>query len=163
MVFLPNKKQRGFTIVELIVVVATIAVLSALIVSNVNQYIVKARDTKRKVDMRTLKMALNLYIGNHGTFPPASGAGCGTGINGADQTIPLALKNDKLLSTMPKVPSAVADCGDDYYMWTYDVSNKRIGLLTKLERPCTGYPDCGGFSPITGPCCYLGYFIDTAP
>lgn len=39
-----NKNQKGFTIIELIVVIAIIAVLASIVMLNVTQYINKGRD-----------------------------------------------------------------------------------------------------------------------
>lgn len=61
--------KKGFTIIELIVVIAIIAVLSGIIVSNVMGYESRARDAKRLADIHNLVTALNLYYTNHGQYP----------------------------------------------------------------------------------------------
>jgi general secretion pathway protein G len=61
--------QKGFTIVELIVVVATIAVLAAIVLTNVNQYTAKARDAKRMTDLKQIRIALQMYYEQNGGYP----------------------------------------------------------------------------------------------
>jgi prepilin-type N-terminal cleavage/methylation domain-containing protein len=72
------KRQSGFTIVELIVVIATIAVLASMVLSNVNQYMVKARDAKRIRDLDSIRKALDMYFSDNGYYPPT---GCGWDCN----------------------------------------------------------------------------------
>ena len=47
-------KQRGFTIIELIVVIAIIAVLAAIVLVNVTQYIAKGKDASIKGNMSSM-------------------------------------------------------------------------------------------------------------
>jgi prepilin-type N-terminal cleavage/methylation domain-containing protein len=69
--------QKGFTIVELIVVVATIAVLAAIVLTNVNQYAAKARDAKRIADTKNILKALMMYQADYGCVPKTIGNSCG--------------------------------------------------------------------------------------
>jgi len=48
------KSQKGFTIIELIVVISIIAVLAAIVLVNVTQYINKGRDAAAKGNLSTL-------------------------------------------------------------------------------------------------------------
>jgi prepilin-type N-terminal cleavage/methylation domain-containing protein len=67
--------SRGFTIIELIVVVATVAVLSAIVLSNVNKFAAKARDTKRIADINQLQKVLEMYYAQNGRYPNSSSCG----------------------------------------------------------------------------------------
>ena len=49
------KKQKGFTIIELIVVIAIIAVLAAVVLLNVTGYINKGKDAASKAEMHTFQ------------------------------------------------------------------------------------------------------------
>ena len=69
-------KSRGFTIIELIVVIAIIAILAGIVVVSVSGYLANARDSKRLQDMQQLKTALALYYADHGFYPPSTGVGC---------------------------------------------------------------------------------------
>ena len=58
------KKQRGFTIVELIVVVAIIAILASIVMVSVSQYIGGARDAAVKGNLSQLPTLATQWIVN---------------------------------------------------------------------------------------------------
>ena len=65
------KKYNGFTIIELIVVIAIIGVLASIVLINVNSIRNKARDATLKEDMRSIfKLALDFYqeTGHYSNF-----------------------------------------------------------------------------------------------
>jgi len=55
-------KQKGFTIIELIVVIAIIAVLAAIVLVNVTQYINKGKDAAVKGNMSTILTNAAIWI-----------------------------------------------------------------------------------------------------
>ena len=68
-------KRKGFTLIELLVVMAIIATLAAFSTILFNNAKAKARDAKRKQDMRSLQAALFLYSRDHfGIYPSCPGA-----------------------------------------------------------------------------------------
>jgi prepilin-type N-terminal cleavage/methylation domain-containing protein len=62
-------KIRGFTLVELLIVIAIIAILSALIMANFAASRAKARDAKRISDIAQLQLALEQYFSKHNIYP----------------------------------------------------------------------------------------------
>lgn len=56
-----SRKQRGFTLIELIVVIVILGVLAAIVVPRVMSRPDEARVTKVKQDIQALETALNLY------------------------------------------------------------------------------------------------------
>lgn len=66
--FPKNFRKLAFTLIELITVVAIISLLSAIVSVSASKSRVKARDTKRKADLATLQIALELYYESHGTY-----------------------------------------------------------------------------------------------
>ena len=59
-----NKQSKGFTLLELLIVIAILAVLSVALVLVLNpaESLKKSRDTQRMSDLATLKTALGLYM-----------------------------------------------------------------------------------------------------
>jgi len=66
----PNR-QRGFTLIELMVVLVIIGVLAALIVPNVLDRADDARVTAARTDVNNIKQALKLYRLDNQRYPSA--------------------------------------------------------------------------------------------
>lgn len=60
--FLQNK--RGFTLVELVVVIAIIGILSGIIIAGLDGARKSGRDAKRVADIKNIQVALQLYYGD---------------------------------------------------------------------------------------------------
>jgi len=58
-------KQKGFTIIELIVVIAIIAVLAAIVLVNVTQYISRGKDASIKGNMSSMVTIAAAYYDNN--------------------------------------------------------------------------------------------------
>jgi len=64
--------KRGFTLIELVMVIAVIALLAAIIIPRFTVQIAEARISTTKANLQTLRSALNLYYANEGEWPSAS-------------------------------------------------------------------------------------------
>lgn len=68
-----NKNTKGFTLVELLVVISIIAVLISAAMVAFSDSRMKSRDAKRTADMDAFNKAINLYINDNGDAPLPSG------------------------------------------------------------------------------------------
>ena len=64
-----NKKQDGFTLIEIMVVLIIIAIMASFVVPSVINRPDQARFTKVKNDILTIESALDLYKLDNGTYP----------------------------------------------------------------------------------------------
>ena len=64
---LANKRdQKGFTIVELLIVIVVIGILAALVVTTYAGIQSKARDSKRQTDIQSLQTQIEAFYANKG-------------------------------------------------------------------------------------------------
>jgi len=63
------KKQKGFTLIELMVVISIITFIASITLVNLDNAERKARDVRRIADMHQLQTALDLYYDDHGVYP----------------------------------------------------------------------------------------------
>jgi type II secretion system protein G len=61
--------QRGFTIVELLIVIVVIGILAAIVIVAYNGVQQRARDVRRLSDIHAVYQALQLYYADNGSYP----------------------------------------------------------------------------------------------
>lgn len=61
--------RRAFTLIELLIVVAIIAILAAIAVPNFLEAQIRAKVTRSKTDMRTIALALEAYHVDNNRYP----------------------------------------------------------------------------------------------
>lgn len=119
------RTNRGFTIVELLIVILVIGILAAITLAAFNGVQRKARDSDRKTDISAIKKALELYYVDNGTYPSSTGS---TTINASWTTSAdpswanlSAQLVPKYMSTLPKDPQTASNANPAIYSgFNYD-------------------------------------------
>ncbi|MFC1600931.1 type IV pilin protein [Candidatus Sumerlaeota bacterium] len=62
-------KRQGFTLIELLIVVLIIAILAAIAVPNFLEFQTRAKVSRAKADMRTVRTALEAYAVDYSDYP----------------------------------------------------------------------------------------------
>ncbi|KKW21376.1 MAG: hypothetical protein UY64_C0022G0001 [Parcubacteria group bacterium GW2011_GWA1_51_12] len=101
--WMPRRLGRvvtGFTLIELIVVIAIIGLLSSIVLTSLTRARQKARDARRVADIRQIRNALELFA---------------TSNNGEYADTIAVLASDKFMPVEPKDPSTAASYPYDNY------------------------------------------------
>ena len=69
---LKYKSEKGFTIVELLIVIVVIGILAALVLNTFSGVQKRARDTQRQTDVNSIATQLEVYYNDNGGYPLAS-------------------------------------------------------------------------------------------
>lgn len=73
-----SKSRSGFTLIEILVVIAIIGIILSILTVNFNEARKKSRDKARQSDLKSLQLAIEAYRAQNGEYPAA---GCGAGGN----------------------------------------------------------------------------------
>ena len=96
--------SRGFTLIEVMVVVAILAILAAVIVPRIMGRPEEAKRTKAQIDIKGIEEALNLYKLDNGIYPTTE-QGLEALVKKPDTApLPLKWKDGGYLSRTPQDP-----------------------------------------------------------
>lgn len=124
-----NFLKKGFTLIELLIVIAIIGILTALVTTNLQAARSRARDTRRKSDLRAVEQSLRLYYNDNKSFPTTDNFPSWGG--------PFTVGSTIYMSSLPIDPSSTSSAPTSY---SYDSTNDdKYLLVATLEN--TSDPD----------------------
>jgi len=104
----------GFTLVELLLVIAILGILASAVLVSLNGIRAQARDARRASDVKTLHDALALYQIDNARYPIAIDE---IKIDGTNDALSLALKFYKVMGSVPTDPINTDQGGVLYYYY----------------------------------------------
>lgn len=132
------KNKKGFTLVEIIIVLTIIAILAVIAILAFRSQLFKGRDAQRKADLDRIKIAIEEYEKDHNCYPSTA----------ADPTIILCKPGTGLQPYLDKIPCDPETSASYYY--EYDTSNPscpgwyRIYTSLDSTTDLSILPACGG-------------------
>lgn len=121
-----NYKLRGFTLVEMLVVLAIAVILMSILFASFQQSREKSRDDVRASDLAQIQLALRLYAEQNSSYPKDI-----DGFTGADGLIsrdnPLNLISNEVDQYLGSIPEDPIHDGTDFYYY-YDANAECNGV-----------------------------------
>ena len=92
-------ERKGFTLVEVLTVIAIIGILSAVVLVSMSGSQKKGRDGRRVSDINQIRLALSLYYDAHNNYPPGSTASTDF------ETVLANVQSESFIATLPNDPT----------------------------------------------------------
>jgi len=128
-----KKNKKGFTLVELIVVIAILGILAALVVPRFGEFQNQANISHDRATLRTVQGAVNMYRAQNGRWPDqAVGAGTTTTANYTALANDLATFLELQGGATPVMPIARSIEGATLRVFQYNPADGVVSILPAL-------------------------------
>jgi prepilin-type N-terminal cleavage/methylation domain-containing protein len=113
-----NQNVKGFTLIEILVVISIIGFVAAAAMYTVTNTRMKSRDTKRLADMKTITKALEIYYDKYAAYPVANGWKNDCSGSSAFENALQLLVDEDILNPIPKDPNNPNNTGLQCYWYS---------------------------------------------
>lgn len=116
--------KKGFTLVELLIVIAIIGVLASIVLVSMGSARAKARDAVRSSDLRQITSGMEMYYGDNNAYPTLAGTALPTSIS----------------TYMAKVPADPKNTGNYVYKWVDNTgtgNDQKFCIYATMETGCS--------------------------
>ena len=114
-----KKKNSGFTLMELLIVIAILGILATIGLGSFRSAQIKGRDAQRKSDLTQIQKALEMYYNDYSGYPETLPAGGGSWLDA---------KGTLYMKEVPKDPK------DFDYCYETETNQTWYRLYAKLEN-----------------------------
>lgn len=141
--------KRGFSLIEVIVVIGIMGLLTALIYTSFDANKAKSRDQKRVSDISAIQISLELYFNQNGRYPlvledklnPANGL-----VPKYISSIPVPPQGSETYEYLPLTRMQGSDICISYQLWTkFERGNSYLDSRKKFNSSVLNGPyyECG--------------------
>ncbi len=142
-----RKNNTGFTLVELMLVIAIVSLLASVVMAGLQKASSKGRDAKRISDLQSVAAALEIYYQDNNSYPAVSCIsspwwGCWGSTTGQQGSTELRLLPGNYIPKMPQDPTffdngfvCTYNPGNNQRSYMYYSDGQNYVLATNLENP----------------------------
>lgn len=134
-----KKAQKGFTIIELLIVIAIIAILALLVLNNFQGAQAKARDQQRTTDINNIHSKLEEFYNENNYYPNTFTAATFPGIDDGSLTDPIGNDSINIVAPVADQAAALNASTDPAQDAVGTKSYAYIPYPTGCTNNCTGY------------------------
>lgn len=131
-----KQKSKGFTIVELLIVIVVIAILATLVIVTFTGIQKKARDSKRQTDITAVASHLEAFYANNGYYPTLYDLQQGSTFLSANMK---GLDPSALTSPEGDQISATAGNGTSGWAYGYTTTGCTATSASSTTNECTAF------------------------
>lgn len=137
-----KNKKNGFTLVELVVVIAILGILAAIAIPRFMEANKSARGSKIIADMRTIESAVNIYYTKYGSYPTdKDSTGFSDIVNGGTWPTP-PIGDFNIVHTMDETSTPTSGTCDENTAYTYTARDASDSGDTVTLTDTTALENC---------------------